>query len=71
LLVAAAAVLIASCAKKDDAISQAEKKDGTKGVAAPSIADTKAIVEEGFIFGLPVVMNYAVAVWGVTIAVSL
>ena len=27
---------------------------------APSIAETKAIAEEGFIYGLPLVMNYAV-----------
>jgi Protein of unknown function (DUF1254) len=30
------------------------------GVPVPSIAETKAIAEEGFIFGLPIVMNYAV-----------
>ena len=54
------AVLIASCAKKDDAITQAENNDKVKGVAAPSIAETKAIAEEGFIYGLPIVMNYAV-----------
>ncbi len=57
---AAAVVLIAGCAKKDDAISQAEKKDVAQGVPAPSIAETKAIAEEGFIYGLPLVMNYAV-----------
>jgi hypothetical protein len=28
--------------------------------AAPGIAETKAIAEEGFIYGLPIVMNYAV-----------
>jgi len=44
----------------DDAISQAEKKDVAKGVAASSVAETKAIAEEGFIYGLPLVMNYAV-----------
>jgi hypothetical protein len=60
VLVVATAALIASCAKKDDAISQAEKKDDTKGIAAPSIADTKTIAEEGFLYGLPIVMNYAV-----------
>jgi hypothetical protein len=60
VLVAAAATLIAGCGKKDDAISQAEKKDVAKGVAAPSIEQTKAIAEEGFIYGLPLVMNYAV-----------
>jgi len=60
VLAAAAAALIAGCAKKDDAISQAEKKDVVQGVPAPSIAETKGIAEEGFIYGLPLVMNYAV-----------
>jgi hypothetical protein len=31
-----------------------------KGIVAPSIVETKAIAEEGFIYGLPLVMNYAV-----------
>jgi len=57
---AAAAALIAGCGKKDDPIAQAEKKDAAKGIAAPSIVETKAIAEEGFIYGLPLVMNYAV-----------
>ena len=48
--------LLAGCTKKNDAISQAEKKDKDK----PGIAETKAIAEEGFIYGLPIVMNYAV-----------
>jgi hypothetical protein len=48
--------LLAGCGKKDDTIAQAEKKDKDK----PSIAETKAIAEEGFIYGLPIVMNYAV-----------
>ena len=52
--------LLAGCGKKDDPVAQAEKKDVAKGVAAPSIAETKAIAEEGFIYGLPIVMNYAV-----------
>ena len=51
----AATTLFAGCGK-DDTISKAEKKDGTR----PSIAETKAIAEEGFIYGLPIVMNYAV-----------
>ena len=55
-----AAVLLAGCAKKDDAIAQAEKKDVAQGVAAPSLAETKTIAEEGFVYGLPLVMNYAV-----------
>ena len=57
---AAATTLIAGCEKKDDAISKAEKKDVVKGIAAPGIVETKAIAEEGFIYGLPIVMNYAV-----------
>ena len=59
-LFAAATTLIVGCGKKDDVISQAEKKDVAKGVPAPGIEQTKAIAEEGFIYGLPLVMNYAV-----------
>ena len=55
-----ATALVAGCGKKDDPIAQAEKKDVAKGVSAPSIAEVKAIAEEGFIYGLPLVMNYAV-----------
>jgi hypothetical protein len=55
----AATMLIAGCGK-NDSISQTEKKDVGQGVPAPSIEETKAIAEEGFIFGLPLVMNYAV-----------
>src|SRR6266576_1989001 len=53
-------VLIAGCSRKNDAISQADRADRTMGVTALSIEDTKAIAEEGFIYGLPIVMNYAV-----------
>jgi hypothetical protein len=60
VLLVAAAILVAGCAKKDDSVAQAEKTNAAKGVAAPSIAETKAIAEEGFIYGLPIVMNYAV-----------
>src|SRR6188472_2535156 len=31
-----------------------------RGVAATSVAETKAIAEEGFIYGLPIVMGYAI-----------
>jgi hypothetical protein len=51
-----ALVLIAGCGGKNDAINQAEKTEKDR----PSIAETKAIAEEGFIYGLPIVMNYAV-----------
>ena len=56
----AATTLIAGCGKSADPVTQAAKKDATAGVAAPGIAEVKAIAEEGFIYGLPVVMNYAV-----------
>jgi hypothetical protein len=52
--------LLVGCDKKDDAISVAEKADKKAGITAPSIAETKDIAEEGFIYGLPIVMNYAV-----------
>ena len=48
------------CGKKDDPVKQAAKKDVAAGVPAPGIAEVKAIAEEGFIYGLPIVMNYAV-----------
>ena len=57
---AIAAAAFIGCEKKGDAISSAEQADKKAGVAAPGIAETKAIAEEGFIYGLPLVMNYAV-----------
>ena len=39
-----------------DSISQAEKGETNR----PGIAETRAIAQEGFIYGLPIVMNYAV-----------
>src|SRR5271169_1694513 len=49
LLCILAATFVTGCEKKN-----------AGGVAAPSIEETKAIAEEGFIYGLPIVMNYAV-----------
>lgn len=43
------------CAR-NDSISRAERSEKSR----PSIVETKAIAEEGFIYGLPIVMNYAV-----------
>jgi hypothetical protein len=60
ILLFAATTLVAGCGKKEDSVAQAEKKDAAKGIAAPSIAETKATAEEAFIYGLPIVMNYAV-----------
>jgi hypothetical protein len=54
--VVAVTVLLVGCTGKNDAISQAEKTKKDR----PSIEQTKAIAEEGFIYGLPIVMNYAV-----------
>ena len=48
------------CEKKSDAVTTAEHADKNAGIAAPGIEETKAIAEEGFIYGLPIVMNYAV-----------
>ena len=45
-----AVTLVAGCGKKNDTISQAEKKDTSIGVNAPGIEETKAIAEEGFIY---------------------
>ena len=61
-IVAAAFVATAliGCEKNGDAISTAEQADKKAGIAAPGIEETKAIAEEGFIYGLPIVMNYAV-----------
>ena len=56
LAAAGVAVLLVCCAASNDAVSNAEKSEQNK----PGIAETKAIAEEGFIYGLPIVMNYAV-----------
>ncbi len=60
LLAALTATILTGCEKKGDAISAADQADKTSGIAAPGIEETKAIAEEGFIYGLPIVMNYAV-----------
>ena len=59
-ILVAVALLLAACGKPDDAISQAARQDQAAGVPAPGIAETKAIAEEAFIYGLPLVTNYAV-----------
>jgi len=55
-----AATLLVGCDKKSDAISQAAQADKKAGLAVPGLAETKSIAEEAFIYGLPIVMNYAV-----------
>jgi hypothetical protein len=54
---AAVATLFPGCGKQD-AITQAEKKDAAAGLPVPSLEEVKAIAEEGFIYGLPLVMAY-------------
>jgi len=48
-------LLLAGCSSKKDVISQA----GNAEASRPSLAETKDIAEQGFIFGLPLVTNYA------------
>lgn len=50
--------LIAGCGSKNDAVTEAEKQDAINGVPVPSLGETKAIAQDGFIFGLPIVMYY-------------
>ena len=54
----AAATLLGGCGKPNDSIAQAEKKDVAAGVPAPGIAETKAIMEEAYIYGFPMVAAY-------------
>lgn len=56
LVAATAGLLLSGCGGKKDAITQAESKEADK----PGMAEVKKIAEEGFIYGLPIVMNYAV-----------
>jgi len=55
---AVAATLLAGCSKKEAPIVQAEKKDAATGVPAPGIAETKAIMEEAYVYGFPMVAAY-------------
>ena len=49
-------ILALGCAGRRDVVSQAERAEKNR----PSFAEAKAIAEEGFVYGLPIVMNYAV-----------
>ena len=55
-----ATLVFTGCEKKSVSLTQAGPADKKAGIAAPGIAETKAIAEEAFIYGLPIVMNYAV-----------
>ncbi len=52
--------LLTGCATEGDPITAAGQADKKAGISAPGIAETKAIAEEAFIYGLPILMNYAV-----------
>jgi hypothetical protein len=54
--VVACAGLLAGPAMPEDAMTKAEKKDASR----VGIVEAKDIAEEGFVYGLPLVMNYAV-----------
>jgi len=56
----AALLTLSACAKKDDPVAAAKQADAKADVAAPGIEETRKIAEEAFIYGLPIVMNYAV-----------
>jgi hypothetical protein len=53
---AVAFALLAGCTMRGDAISRAEKAEA----GSPDLAEIRAIARDGFIFGLPIVMNYAI-----------
>ena len=55
-LVLAGSLALAACSDPKDNISQAAKAEPQ----GPSLEEIKAIAEEGFIYGLPIVMNYGV-----------
>jgi hypothetical protein len=54
----AAAVLVTGCGKKEDPVAQAARKDVAAGVPAPGIAETKAIAEEAYVYGFPMIAAY-------------
>ena len=55
---APACIMVATGCKRNDAVSQAEKSDKLNGTPVPSIEETKQIAQDGFVFGLPLVMYY-------------
>ena len=58
-------ILASGCGNNKDVISQAEKTEavnqaGQAAAVKPDFGEIRSIAEEGFIYGLPLVMNYAV-----------
>jgi hypothetical protein len=60
LLTLALLAALAGCSKPEDAVTQAQMQDAAAGQAVPGMAEVRAIAEDAFVFGLPLVMNYAV-----------
>ena len=61
LALAAVTTLLTGCNKKGDAISGADQSGQERRASPrPALPKAKAIAEDGFIYGLPLVMNYAV-----------
>jgi hypothetical protein len=56
VLAAVAIATLQACTNPKDTIAQAAKTEAQK----PGLEEVKAIAEEGFIYGLPIVMNYGV-----------
>jgi hypothetical protein len=54
LSLAAVTLVVTACSSPKDTISQAAKSEPQK----PSLEEVKAIAEEGFVYGLPLVMAY-------------
>lgn len=55
-----AVAFLAGCGKQGDPVAATVKVDKKADHSAPDIGGVKAIAEEAFIYGLPIVMNYAV-----------
>ena len=56
MLAVMAATVVLGCSRRDDTAAGSRRAEG----ATPSVEETKAIAEEAYIYGLPLVMNYAV-----------
>lgn len=50
--------VLAGVSQNGDAIAQAVTKNAAAAVAAPSVAETKAIMEEAYVYGFPMVAAY-------------
>lgn len=58
--IAAIALTFGGCEKENDSVSEPKAPNNPAQANAPSVEEVAAIAEEGFIYGLPIVMNYAI-----------